>query len=150
MANSGVKINEMGNEVVDGFECKPKNYDANRPIMHYKTLILLCDDERCQKASSKEKPKELRELLKELGLNKGKNRIKITRTMCNGACRFRQVAHISENMQQNGNAKNTSLWLKHTHQYSLEKWSEIFKALSEDMALERLLDKDEFIQMKVY
>ena len=103
------KINEMGNEVVDGFECKPKDYDPNRPIMHYKTLLLLCDDERCQKAGGVSKPQELRDLLKELELNKGKNRIKITRTMCNGACRFRQVAQVSENMQKNGNAKNQKM-----------------------------------------
>ena len=144
------KINEMGNEVVDGFVCKPKDYDPNRPIMHYKTLLLLCDDERCQKAGGVSKPQELRELLKELELNKGENRIKITRTMCNGACRFRQVAQVSENMQKNGNAKNSSLWLKHTHKFTLDKWAEIFKSLSEDKDLKELLNKNDFIEMKVY
>jgi cobalt-precorrin 5A hydrolase len=144
------KINEMGNEVVEGFACKPKDYDPNRPIMHYKTLLLLCDDERCQKAGGASKPQELRELLKELGLNKGAKRIKITRTMCNGACRFRQVAQVSENMQDNGNAKNSSLWLKHTHRFTLERWGEIFQALSEDRELQELLSEDNFIKMKMY
>ena len=146
----GSKINEMGNEVVEGFECKPKDYDPTRPIMHYKTLLLLCDDERCSKAGGENRAKELRELLQELDLNKGKNRIKITRTLCNGACRFRQVAHISENMQENGNRDNSSLWLKQTHTFSLDKWGEIFKALSEDRALKELLDDEVFVKMKIY
>lgn len=149
MKENKPKFNEMGNEVVDGFTCKPKDYDASRPIMHYKTLLLLCDDERCQKAGGVTKPQELRDLLKELELNKGENRIKITRTFCNGACRFRQVAHISQNGTTD-EIKNNALWLKHTHQFSLERWSEIFQAIAEDKELKELLNKDYFIEMKVY
>lgn len=145
------KINEMGNEVVDGFVCKPKNYDANRPIMHYKSMLLLCDDERCKKASKGEdKATHLREILKEMKLNQGQNRIKISRTGCFGACRFRQVCQIVENTQANGNPKNNSLWLKHTHKFSDDEWVELFKMLSEDKILKDELSEDSFIPMKVY
>ena len=144
------KINEMGNEVVAGYRCKPKNYDPNRPIMHYKTLLLVCDDERCHKASKKDTASYLREILKEMNLNQGKNRIKITRTGCYGACRFRQVCQITENTQANGNPKNNALWLKHTHNFTKEQWMQLFTLLSEDKILHNELDSKYFIPMKVY
>jgi len=150
MANKEVKINEMGSEVVEGYACKPKDFDPNRPIMHYKTLLLLCDDERCGKAGKIDKATHLREILKEMGLNKGENRIKISRTGCYGACRFRQVCQITENTQANGNAKNNALWLRNTHKFSDDEWRDIFLALSEDKILTEQLDSEVFIPMKVY
>jgi len=150
MANKKVVINEMGNEVVEGYACKPKDFDPNRPIMHYKTLLLLCDDERCSKASKGDKATQLREILKDMGLNKGQNRIKINRTGCYGACRFRQVCQITENTQANGNPQNNALWLRHTQKLKDDEWREIFKLLSEDKPLLDELEKEMFIPMKVY
>ena len=144
------KINEMGSEVVEGYSCKPKNYDAERPIMHYKTLLLLCDDERCGKAGEVDKASKLREILKDMGLNKGANRIKVSRTGCYGACRFRQVCQVTENTQANGNPQNNALWLRHTHKFKEEDWRELFTLLSEDKILLDELDKKHFIPMKVY
>ncbi|MDF1877535.1 (2Fe-2S) ferredoxin domain-containing protein [Sulfurimonas sp. SAG-AH-194-L11] len=145
-----VRLNEMGSEVVEGYTCKPKDYDPNRPIMHYKTLLLLCDDERCGKAGKDNRANHLRELIKDMGLNKGEKRIKISRTGCYGACRYRQVCQVTENTQSNGNSKNNALWLKHTHQFSDEQWKDIFTKLSEDTALTEELDSEVFIPMKVY
>ena len=145
-----VRLNEMGSEVVEGYTCKPKDYDASRPIMHYKTLLLLCDDERCGKAGKDDRATHLREILKDMGLNKGQNRIKISRTGCYGACRFRQVCQVTENTQANGNAKNNALWLRHTHKFSDEQWRELFTLLSEDKILVDELDEEVFIPMKVY
>jgi len=145
-----VRLNEMGSEVVEGYTCKPKDYDPNRAIMHYKTLLLLCDDERCGKAGKDNRATHLRELLKDMGLNKGANRIKISRTGCYGACRYRQVCQVTENTQANGNAENNALWLKHTHQFKDEDWINIFKLLSDNKTLTKELDKENFIPMKVY
>ena len=145
-----VRLNEMGSQVVEGYTCKPVDYDANRPIMHYKTLLLLCDDERCGKAGKIDKASNLRAILKEMGLNKGANRIKVSRTGCYGACRFRQVCQVTENTQANGNAKNNALWLRHTHNFDDAKWREMFTLLSTNETLEDLLDKKYFIPMKVY
>jgi hypothetical protein len=141
-----VRLNEMG----EGYTCKPKDYDPNRPIMHYKTLLLLCDDERCGKAGKDDRAMHLREILKEMGLNKGKNRIKVSRTGCYGACRFRQVCQVTENTQANGNEKNNALWLRHTHNFSDEQWKKLFTLLSEDKILIDELDEKHFIPMKVY
>jgi len=143
-------INEMGQEVLKGYKCKPKDFDPNRPIMHYKSLILICDGERCKKAGKEDKASHLRELIKKIGLNKGKNRIKISRSGCWGACRFRQVAYITENTQANGNIQNNALWLKHTHKFTDKKWLELFSLLSEDKILTQELPKDDFIPMKIY
>jgi len=151
MTNSmKTKINEMGSEVVDGFMCKPKDFDPQRPIMHYKTILMVCDDERCHKASKGDKSFELREILKDMGLNKGKNRIKISRTGCYGACRFRQVVQISENTQLNGNLTNNALWLRYTHKYTKDEWKNIFTSLANDTPLKDFLGKDAFIPMRVY
>ena len=147
MAN---KINEMGNEVVEGYACKPVDYDATRPIMHYKSLLMICDDERCTKMSKIDKSEQLRDILKAMGLNKGENRIKISRTGCYGACRFRQVCLITENTQANGNLKNNAIWMKNTHLFKEEDWRNIFKILSEDKILIDELDENNFIPMKVY
>ncbi len=38
-----VRLNLRGSEVVDGFVCKPKKLDPNKPIMHYKSHILVCE-----------------------------------------------------------------------------------------------------------
>ena len=145
-----IQINEMGSEVIDGYRCKPKDYDPNRPIMHYKTLLLICDDERCKKAGKIDKASELREILKDMGLNKGKNRIKISRTGCYGACRFRQVCQVTENTQANGNPNNNAIWLRHTHNFTKEDWRRIFTLLSTNKDLKNELDKKHFIPMKVY
>ena len=145
-----IRVNEMGSEIVEGYSCKPKDYDPERPIMHYKTLLLLCDDERCSKAGKDDRATHLREILKEMGLNKGENRIKVSRTGCYGACRFRQVCQVTENTQANGNLKNNALWLRNTHKFKDAEWREIFTLLSEDKILVDELDSEVFIPMKVY
>ena len=97
------RYNLMGSEVVDGFACKPKKLDPNKPIMHFKTHVFVCDDERCGGAHKSEHfADDLRSTLKEINLHKGANRIKISRTNCFGACRFRGVANICENTRANG------------------------------------------------
>ncbi len=147
---SSIKINEMGNEVVEGFTCKPVDFDATRPIMHYQSLLLVCDDERCRKAHKQDKSIELRDILKDMDLNRGENRIKITRTSCNGACRFRAVTQVTTNTRANGEPKNNALWLKNTHQYSEDEWRDLFNMLVNKEILVDNLDESKFIPMKVY
>jgi len=139
------KINLMGSEVVDGFECKPKKLDPNKPIMHYKTLVYVCEDERCAKGG-KNKAQTLREIAKELNLHNGKNRIKISRSLCQGACRYRQVIQINENTKANGYEPNNGVWLKHTHKFSKKRYKELFLTLSQN----KTLDDFEQIDMKVF
>jgi len=140
MENKNDKIfNIMGSEVVEGFACKPKKFDANKPIMHFKTQIFLCHDERCSKAHKSEHlAADLRDVLKEMNLAKGENRIKISRTGCFGACRFRSVSNIYENTRVNGHANNNNLWLKNVHQYSKDKWKELFTALAQNKDIDNL------------
>jgi len=149
MANdTELKINIMGSEVADGYECKPKILDPNRPIMHYKTLIYVCSDERCSRASGDgvDRAKELREIVKELHLDRGESRIKISRSMCQGACRYRQVMQINENTDANGYLRNNGIWLKGTHRYTKDKYKRLFQKLSSNDSL------DEFkqIDMKIF
>jgi len=145
------KINQMGSEVVDGFVCKPKKLDPNRPIMHYKTHIFICQGDRCKRAYREDNiAKYLRELIKELKLDAGENRIKVSRSGCFGACRFRAVVNIYENNRANGFLPNNNLWIKRTHQFSREKWIEIFKNLALNIKLEESLGEEEFISMRVY
>ncbi len=137
--------NTMGSEVVEGFTCKPKKFDANKPIMHFKTQLFICDDERCSKAHKDENiAATLREVIKQLNLSKGQERIKIVRTGCFGACRFRSVANIYENTRSMGNSKNNGIWLKNIHKYDIEKWKRLFLTLKENISLDEI---DEFEQV---
>lgn len=133
------KINIMGSEVVDGFMCKPKKFDANKPIMHFKTQIFLCHDERCKKShKTDDLAADLRDIINDLNLSKGENRIKVSRTGCFGACRFRSVANIYENTRANGYANNNNLWLKNVHKFDKEKWVELLSALCENKDIDDL------------
>ncbi len=136
--------NIMGSEVVDGFTCKPKKLDPEKPIMHFKTQIFMCHDERCGAAHKSENlAADLRELLKDMGLAKGENRIKISRTGCFGACRFRSVANIYENTRINGHENNNNLWIRNVHKYDESQWRALFTALAsnkdiDDLAFEQI------------
>ena len=141
-----VKINVMGSEVEEGFECKPKVLDPNKPIMHYKNIIHVCVDKRCSDAGSSKKADELREIVKDMGLDTGKHRVKISKSFCYGACRYKQVANIFSNNCENGQRKHNNIWLKETHEYDTDKWIELFTALKEN----RYLNKFKQIKMKVF
>jgi cobalt-precorrin 5A hydrolase len=141
------KINMMGSLFQEGYECKPLVLDKDKPIMHYKTIIYVCDGLRCKKASKcEDKAKELRDILKEINLANGKNRIKISRSNCQGACRFRQVMQINENTNANGYPPNNGIWLRNTHNFTKEKYIDLFKTLASN----KNLDKFDKINMKVY
>lgn len=144
--NTLKKSNTMGSEVEKGYECKPKTLDPNKPIMHYKNIIYICVDKRCSIAGSNKKADELRELLKSMDLDRGKDRIKISKSLCFGACRYKQVANIFSNTQANGNIKHNNIWLSATHKYNLKKWEELFLDLKNDKELNNFKQ----INMKVY
>ncbi|MEA3352226.1 MAG: hypothetical protein U9Q33_00215 [Campylobacterota bacterium] len=139
-------FNNMGSEVADGFTCKPKQLDPNKPIMHYKNIVHICVDKRCSSAGSVKKADELREIVKEMGLDKGENRIKISKSFCYGACRYKQVANIFSNEQENGQRKHNNIWLKNTNEYDRDKWIALFMALKEN----KYLNKFKQIKMKVF
>ncbi|MEA3554645.1 MAG: (2Fe-2S) ferredoxin domain-containing protein, partial [Campylobacterota bacterium] len=140
------KINVMGSEVEDGYECKPKVLDPNKPIMHYKNIVHICVDKRCAAQGSSKKADELRQIVKDIGLDAGKDRIKISKSFCYGACRYKQVANIFSNEQENGQRKHNNIWLKNTDEYDTDKWIELFQALKEN----RYLNKFKQIKMKVF
>ncbi|RXK00937.1 hypothetical protein CRU98_00365 [Arcobacter sp. CECT 8986] len=146
MENKDGKLyNTMGSVVAEGFTCKPKHFDANKPIMHLKTQLFVCTDERCGKAhKDKDIAATLREAIKEVNLSKGEDRIKVVRTGCFGACRFRSVANIYENTKVNGNSGNNGVWLKNVHRYDKDKWKRLFIALKDNVSIDSL---DEFEQV---
>ena len=143
--------NDMGNEVVEGYACKPRDFDPERSVMHYKSQILLCDDERCSRAhKGEDKAAHLRAMLKRLHLNQGEDRIKISRTRCLGMCRFRGVAQIVENTRANGTPANNGLWLRATHRYGDAEWEELFELLRDGRVVEDVWEEGRFIPMRVY
>ena len=132
-------FNMMGSEVVSGFTCKPVKLETNKPIMHFKTHIFICTDERCGGAHKNDNiAADLRDILKEIGLANAETRIKISRTGCFGACRFRSTANIFENTRMNGYEPNNNIWLRNIHKYSKEKWIELFKSLAENKNIDDL------------
>jgi len=141
-----IKINTMGSEVEDGYECKPKVLDPDKPIMHYKNILYVCVDKRCSAAGSSKKADQLRELLKDMNLDTGEQRLKISKALCFGACRYKQVTNIFSNTQANGLEEHNNIWLKETNKYDTSRWEELFLALKEN----KTLNNFEQIKMKVY
>ncbi|WED24650.1 cobalamin biosynthesis protein [Vibrio sp. JC009] len=139
-----IKVNAHGNEVVEGYQCKPKHVDLNRPMLHHKHHILLCEGGRCAKAGSKNLAHDLRSILKSLGLSEGDKRIKISRTMCAGACRNRSTMVIYERCGSEIPSENNALWLRNVEELSEVQWQELFLALAENKPLKQILDAKYF------
>lgn len=117
----------MGSEVVDGYRCKPVKKDPDRPIMHYRHHILVCTGERCLSAAGqRDLAGEIRNELEDMSLHRGKDRIKVTRGNCFGACRFRSVAVVYENGNE---AVNNCVWIKQIHRFDSRARREMFESL---------------------
>ncbi|SHO54658.1 cobalamin biosynthesis protein CbiG [Vibrio quintilis] len=137
-----VRVNAYGNEVVEGYQCKPRHVDLDRPMLYHTHHILLCEGQRCAKAGSKNLAHDLRGILKELGLATGQQRIKISRAMCVGACRNRATLVVYERSRQP--SANHGLWLRGVEALSIAQWQAIFVALSENKPLTQVLEASFF------
>ncbi|MEI6859159.1 MAG: cobalamin biosynthesis protein [Shewanella sp.] len=141
---AGIKLNAHGSEVVEGFQCKPVHVDLDRPMLHHRHHILLCEGTRCAKAGSKNLAHDLRGILKEMGLSKGNHRIKISRTMCAGACRNRSTLVIYERNPNEILSVNNAQWLRNVDEFSGEEWQELFKALAENRPVTQVINNKYF------
>lgn len=139
-----VRTNAHGSEVVEGFQCKPKHVDLDRPMLFHRHHILLCEGKRCAKTGTKNLAHDLRNMLKDMGLASGNKRIKISRTMCAGACRNRSTLVVYERVQKGLVSENNALWLKNVEAFSEHQWRELFLALSENRPLIDVIDKHYF------
>ncbi len=123
----------MGSKVVKGFTCKPQVLEQDKPIMFSAIQLFICDGERCNECASGDLAATLRELIKELGLNKGQQRVKVTRTYCNGACRYRQFAYTYKNTDApNFTPANAFTVWREVHKWSDEQWKELILSLTEN------------------
>lgn len=132
------KKNSMGSEVVEGFACKPKNLDINKPLMYSAAQIFICEGHRCGDIGLTDK---VRALIKKSGYDRGENRVKVTKTSCHGACRFRNFACA----YRNGKAANFtpensfSAWKK-VDEWSDEQWQEFINHLAEGIVPQSIMD----------
>ena len=145
-----ITVNTKGNEAVAGQQSKPKHVDLDRPMMFYKHHILICEGKRCAKAGSKSLAHDLRTILKVLGLSSGEQRIKISRTLCAGACRNFSTMVIYE---QNGKpfssehqplSENNALWLRGIEAFSEQQWKALFNALANNKPLFEVVEHKYF------
>ncbi len=135
-----VKINAHGSEVVKGYQCKPKHIDLNRPMLYHRHHLLLCEGARCSKEGSKNLTHDLRAMLKEMNLASGDNRIKISRTLCAGACRNRATLVIYERLAIHETPVNNGCWLRNIENLTMTQWRELFTALAGRVSLNSVLD----------
>ncbi|OGI18685.1 MAG: hypothetical protein A2255_02350 [Candidatus Melainabacteria bacterium RIFOXYA2_FULL_32_9] len=144
------KKNSMGSDVVEGFACKPKELDKNKPIMFSAVQIFICDGHRCQdEETSDNLADKIRDIIKELGYDKGENRVKVTRTYCNGACRFRKFAYAYKNANTANFTpeQSFSAW-KRVHEWTDDQWKELIISLVEGKEPESL--KNFRVEDKIY
>lgn len=140
------KRNIMGSEVVEGYRCKPVDRDPHRPILHFRHQIFLCAGPRCAGSDDVDAAAAaLRTLAEETGRDRGADRIKITRSNCFGACRFRRVSVIYEN---GGTGKNNCVWLKRSHTMGRDEWEHVFQYLRDDRSLKSSRFADRLIAME--
>ncbi|WP_028111105.1 cobalamin biosynthesis protein [Ferrimonas futtsuensis] len=104
---------------------------APKPVRHYRHHLVVCEGGRCQQSGAEGLAHQLRQILKEMNLSKGQNRIKVTRSHCAGACRQRATAVI----YARGADVNHSQWLQSLEGFSKEQWQRVFQALSKGQAL---------------
>ena len=124
------KKNPMGSDVVDGFACKPETIDPDKPIMFAAAQIFVCDGERCGPCHSGDVAADLRKIIRDMGHHKGLNRVKVTRTGCNGACRYKGFAFAYQNGNSEGYSRETcfSAW-KHVDQWTADQWRALVVSL---------------------
>lgn len=134
--------NAHGNEVVKGSKCKPKHVDLNRPMLHHRHHLLLCEGGRCSKEGSKNLTHDLRSLLKDMGLASGDDRIKLSRTMCAGACRNRATLVIYERLTAHETPVNNGCWLRNIENLSMTQWRELFSVLALRVPLTSILEPE--------
>lgn len=122
--------NPMGSNVEDGYICKPEQLDNNKPIMYSAIHLFICDGERCQQSGHNNLADKLRQFVKESGYDRGINRIKVTRTHCNGACRFRVFAYAYVNITHKNilPEQNFFAW-KNVQHFSENDWKYLFQCL---------------------
>jgi cobalt-precorrin 5A hydrolase len=142
--------NTMGSEVEKGYACKPKQLDINKPIMFSAIQIYVCAGDRCKTVEAEVNLAEkLRIIIKELGYDAGDNRIKVTRTYCNGACRYKVFAHTYRNPNSpNATVNNSYYAWKKVHQLSDEQWKLLLISLVKGEYPDSL--NDYLVETKVY
>lgn len=122
--------NSMGSEVVPGFACKPTTTDPEKPIMFSAAQIFICDDDRCRQDASDSLAGRVRALIKESGRHCGENRIKVTRTFCNGCCRYRRFAYVYKNGAHPGWTPESSFTAyREVHRWSDAHWKTLIEAI---------------------
>lgn len=143
-------INLMGSPVEAGFVCKPKpqHVDLNRPMMHYRYHLFMCEGGRCAKASGREMAHEVRQIVKAMDLDSGENRIKISRTQCLGACRYRATAVLYA-ADGKRDAINNGIWLQKTDLFSNADWQRMFTAMTASHAVTDAVDASFLITQDV-
>lgn len=129
----------MGAEVAAGFACKPETIDPDKPILFAAAQIFICDDARCKSCHPGDLAGKVRELVKEMGCHNGDDRIKVTRTGCHGACRYRVFACVYQNGTARSYSRATSFsaW-KRVHEWSDDQWKELFSSLRDGRTPESL------------
>ncbi len=144
------KTNSMGSNVENGYKCKPDKVDPNKPIMYYKVHLFVCDGGRCGSIYKEDYSAYLRSIVKEMGLDKGKDRIKITRSLCFGACRFKGVAVVYINSPRKNGQDSDAVWINKIDTFSVDEWKNIFNGMKENIPLSEIIPDENIIKMKVY
>src|SRR3989339_1431947 len=134
------KKNSMGSDVVEGFACKPKVLDEDKPIMFSAIQLFICDGHRCKVVQESDLAEKVRQLIRVLGFESGKDRVKVTRTQCNGACRFKNFAYVYRNAKAKNFTQDNSFsaW-KWVDQWSDDQWKEFILSMAEGKEPESLL-----------
>ena len=122
----------------------------DQPLAEYRSHLVFCSIEPCiPENESKAFAHRLRGLARDLGMNSGERRMKITRSLCCGACRKGSVSVVYENLQPGETPVNNGSWIAHGDELSDHQWQEVFKAIDERRPLTDILDARHFVPKQV-
>ncbi|WOT06780.1 cobalamin biosynthesis protein [Shewanella youngdeokensis] len=119
-----------------------------RPISDFAYHIFVCDAARCVKSKAQSDvtadngkhltsgiAHDLRCLLRELGLNRGPERIKVSRSHCFGCCGHASPMVIYQGSQQTELMHNHGMWLSHVDEFDELQWRKVMSALQQNTPL---------------
>ncbi|MCK7484384.1 MAG: cobalt-precorrin-5B (C(1))-methyltransferase [Bacillus subtilis] len=109
--------------------------------MYCAIQIFVCDGERCKQTREENLADKVRDLVKELGLDRGERRVKVTRTLCNGACRYKNFVCVYKNAKSDNFSPDNCIehWRK-THEWTEDQWKELILSIVNGSIPEKLLN----------
>ncbi len=114
-------------------QSKPNKTDKKEQIPFTLAQIFICEGKKCKGKSGEDTAKKLKKIVKKMDLDKGENRIKVTKTLCDGSCSLGQFSYSYKNSKSEKFSKENAFtaW-KNVHKWTESQWTELLLFLAKN------------------